>query len=298
MPTIGFIGFGEAGSAIARGLIESGLGPITAYDIAYEKSGLVQSRAAELDVELLPGPAHLAATADVIFSAVVCTEALVAVRSLLPFLGPQHWLLDINSVSPGTKATAADLARERGAHYVDVAVMSNVSSDLARLPLLGAGPDADSLPGLLAGATLNYEVVSPSPGDAARIKMYRSLFVKGLEALALEAMMGSYAGGMHNRVLESLDVTFAKYSFSELVQQLIARHAVHGRRRADELEEVAQTLSEVGVDPIMAEAGFARMSWDIERGLQDRFDHSEDPDWLAVLAELESLRHRGTVDDE
>jgi len=298
MPTIGFIGFGEAGSAIARGLIESGLGPITAYDIAYETSDLVQSRAAGLDVALLPDPAHLAGAADVIFSAVVCNEALVAARSLESFLRPGHWLLDINSVSPGVKAEAADLAGRRGANYVDVAVMSNVSSDLARLPLLGAGARADFVPELFPDLNLNYQVVSSQPGDAARIKMYRSLFVKGLEALALEAMMGSYASGLHNRVLESLDVTFAKDTFSELVQRLIGRHAVHGKRRAAELEEVARTLAEIGVEPLMARAGHSRLSWDVERGLQDRFDQDSDPDWLVVLAELESLRQSGTSNDE
>lgn len=297
MKRIGFIGFGEAGSTIARGLIDAGAGAVAAYDIASESSELIQSRASEIDVELVSDSAELAMAAEVIISAVVCTEADVAARQIAPYLTSDHWLLDINSVSPGVKAEAATLVTERDAGYVDVAVMSNVSVGLAKLPLLGAGVRAEAVPALLDGAEINYEVVSATVGDAARIKMFRSLFIKGLEALALETMLGTYPSGMHHRVLESLDVTFSKYAFSELVQQLIGRHAVHGRRRANELEQVANTLSELGVEPIMARAGFSRMSWDVDRGLQDRFDRDVDPDWLSVLAALDELRQAEASDE-
>ena len=297
MKRIGFIGFGEAGSTIARGLINAGASAVAAYDIASDSSELIQSLANHLDVELVSDPAELAMATEVIFSAVVCTEAGVAARQIAPYLTSDHWLLDINSVSPGVKAEAANLVTGRNAEYVDVAVMSNVSVGLPGLPLLGAGRRADAVPALLDGAEISYEVVSATAGDAARIKMFRSLFIKGLEALALESMLGTYASGMHHRVLESLDVTFANYSFSELVRHLIGRHAVHGRRRANELEQVANTLSELGVEPIMALAGFSRMSWDVDRGLQDQFDRDVDPDWLSVLAALDELRQAETINE-
>ncbi|MEX1004333.1 MAG: DUF1932 domain-containing protein [Acidimicrobiia bacterium] len=289
MTTIGFLGYGEAGAAISAGLRAGGSQDIVAYDIAWQTSDLVRRRASENDVTLVSDPGALASSADVLISAVVCTEAHAAALSVATGLGDSHWYLDINSVSPGVKASIAEVLAPRGVRYVDVAVMSNVSSDLARLPLLGAGPHADGLPGLL-GVDLNYEVVSDTPGDAARIKMFRSLFVKGLEALALESMMACYSSGVHEKVLATLEGTFGKYSFPGLVKHLIERHAVHGRRRADELEEVAESLREVGVEPIMAEAAHRRMSWDVDRDLQAQFQGGDDPDWLSVLAELERLR--------
>ena len=288
MTTIGFLGYGEAGAAISAGLRAGGVQGIVAYDIAWESSDLIRRRATENEVALVSAPHELAA-ADVIISAVVCTDAHAAARSVAEALGDTHWYLDINSVSPGVKMSIAESLAPKGVRYVDVAVMSNVSSDLERLPLLGAGPDAEGVPGVL-GVPLNYEVVSESPGDAARIKMFRSLFVKGLEALALESMLACYPSGVHEQVLATLEGTFGKYSFPGLVKHLIERHAVHGRRRANELEEVAESLREVGVEPIMAEAAFRRMSWDVERGLQEQFDGGEDPDWLTVLAELDRLK--------
>lgn len=289
MTTIGFLGYGEAGSAIAAGLRAGGVEGIVAYDVAWQTSDLVRRRAADNDVELLAEPSSLAERADVVVSAVVCTQARAAADSVAPGLGGRHWFLDINSVSPGVKAAIADLLTPRGVRYLDVAVMSNVSSDLARLPLLVAGPGAANLEQLL-GVPLNAEAVDGPPGEAARIKMFRSLFVKGLEALALEAMLACYPTGVHEKVLATLEGTFGKYSFPGLVKHLIERHAVHGERRANELEEVAESLREVGVEPIMAEAAFRRMSWDVERGLQGRFEGGEDPDWISVLEELERLR--------
>lgn len=290
MTSIGFLGYGEAGSALSAGLRSGGVEGIVAFDIAADTSELVRRRATENGVTLLPDPEALATRAEVVISAVVCTEAKAAAESIAPYLGASHWYLDINSVSPGVKSAIAESLAPRDVRYLDVAVMSNVSSDLARLPLLVAGSGAEGL-GELLGVTLNFEAVEGPPGEAARIKMFRSLFVKGLEALALESMMACYPTGAHERVLASLEGTFGKYTFPGLVKHLIERHAIHGRRRASELEEVAESLREAGVEPLMASAAHRRMSWDVERGLQEQFaGRAEDPDWISVLDALERLR--------
>lgn len=290
MTAIGFLGFGEAGSTITTGLREAGLTDIVAYDIAWESSELIRQRAAERDVELMTSPQALAERVDVLFSAVVCTEAQNAATSVAPHMRAGQWYLDINSVAPGVKRSIAEDLAPRGVDYVDIAVMANVSSDFSRLPMLVAGERAEQLEAALPEAGLRISPVSTVPGDAARIKMFRSLFVKGLEALSLEAMLASYPSGVHERVLESFEESFGKYSFPELVRHLIERHAVHGARRANELAEVAGALREAGVEPTMAEAGYERMSWDVRRGLQERFAGGDDPDWLDVLAELDRLR--------
>ncbi len=291
MPTIGFLGFGEAGSTLARGLKARGMTDIVAYDIAQDSSALIQRRARDGGVAMVEGPAPLAAAADVVVSAVVCTQASVAAASIAEHLRDGQWYLDINSVAPGVKHDIATTLEPRGVAYVDVAVMANVTDRFERLPLLLAGSRATSLVDeVFSDVGLRATPVSTTPGEAARIKMFRSLFVKGLEALSLEAMLACYPTGVHERVLESFEESFGGYSFPELVKHLIERHAIHGERRSNELEEVAGALREVGVDPIMAEAGYERMRWDVDRGLQQRFAGGDDPDWLEVLADLAALR--------
>jgi hypothetical protein len=51
---------------------------------------------------------------------------------------------------------------------------------------------------------------------------------------------------------------------------------VHGERRAREMEEVAATLREIDIEPIMAEAIVRRMDWSAGLGLKQIF-HGEAP---------------------
>lgn len=288
--TIGFLGFGEAASYLAEGIGAAGGSGFIAYDIAQDLSPLVRRRAEATGTTIVDDPVALARGADVVVSAVVCTQAAVAVDSILDGLSEGMFVLDVNSVSPGVKARNAALVEARGAAYVDIAVMSNASADFTRLPMLAAGPRAAEAAALLTPAAPRITVVSDTAGEAARIKMFRSAFVKGLEALSLEAMMACYPSGVHEKVLASFEETFGGYSFPELVKHLIERHAVHGARRGDELVQVADSLREVGVDPIMASAGAERMRWDVQRGLQAGFQDGHDPDWIDVLGRLDELR--------
>jgi 3-hydroxyisobutyrate dehydrogenase-like beta-hydroxyacid dehydrogenase len=289
MLRVGFLGFGEAGSALARGLAAAGFEDLVAYDVAWQESALVRERGQSTGTYLVGSPAELTTHAQVIISVVVCREAALAARSVIDTVDDRHWYLDVNSVAPQTKRTAATWFAARGANYLDVALMANVSSDLARLPLLVAGRRDPAIVDPLAAAGLRFRFVSDQPGDAAGIKMCRSLLVKGLEALALEAMTASYASGVHEQVLLSLEESFGTETFADLVRHLVGRHAVHGVRRADELEEVAESLRDAGLEPLLADAATARMRRGIDLGLQDRFDPRRDPDWRSVIATLHDL---------
>jgi 3-hydroxyisobutyrate dehydrogenase-like beta-hydroxyacid dehydrogenase len=286
---IGFLGFGEAGSSLAQGLTSAGFEDLVAYDIAWQERALIRERAASTGTQLVGSPEELASQAQVIFSVVVCREAAVAARSLVDSVGGSHWYLDINSVAPHVKRSAATWFSAKGANYLDVALMANVSNQLEQLPLLVAGRRDPAIVVPLAEAGLRFRFVSAEPGAAAGIKMCRSLLVKGLEALALEAMTASYAGGVHEHVLASLEESFGTETFADLVRHLLGRHGVHGVRRADELQEVAATLRHAGIQPLLAEAASARMRRGIELGLQDRFDPRHDPDWRDVVGTLHEL---------
>jgi hypothetical protein len=51
----------------------------------------------------------------------------------------------------------------------------------------------------------------------------------------------------------------------------VGRVVVHGERRAREMDEVAETLRSLNIDPIMAEATARRMDWSAQHGLKARF---------------------------
>jgi 3-hydroxyisobutyrate dehydrogenase-like beta-hydroxyacid dehydrogenase len=95
-PSIGFIGFGEAGSGIAAGLRDAGVEGISAFDI--NVTARILQRAADTKTPLVSTPEELARRSEILLSAVTASSALEAAEQMLPFLGRKHVYLDINSV--------------------------------------------------------------------------------------------------------------------------------------------------------------------------------------------------------
>ena len=87
-------------------------------------------------------------------------------------------------------------------------------------------------------------------------------------------------------MFQSLNESWPGLDWKKLADYMVGRVAVHGERRAREMEEVAETLRAIGIDPIMAEATARRQDW--AAGLRVHFGpegpktHREVLDVLAV----------------
>ena len=64
---------------------------------------------------------------------------------------------------------------------------------------------------------------------------------------------------------------------------MVGRVVVHGERRAREMEDVAETLRAIGVEPIMAEAAARRQQWSADLGLRGQFGPDGPATYRAVL---------------
>ena len=264
MEKLAFIGFGEAGQTISRGLLEAKAAQITAYDIlfgsAQGESG-PERAARALGVEVAPDHAAAVREADIVFLAVTASSSLEAASSCLPGLHEGQLFLDINSVSPRRKIDTAARVAPTGAAYVDVAVMAPVAPYRHAVPCLIGGPGAAELMPRARALGMKMELVADEVGQASAIKMFRSIMIKGLEALMLESMLAASEYGVEGRVLASLKETFPSLDWEKLSGYLIERVVRHGKRRAAEMREVAETVKGIGLDPIMAAATAARQQW-------------------------------------
>jgi len=238
---IAFIGFGEAGQTISRGLGEEGVGGMRAYDLLFDQN-LLKKEASTLDVGVARDHVDAVRGADIVFLAVTASSSLDAARSCLPGLSAGQLLLDINSVSPQRKLETAKLVAPSGACYVDVAVMAPVAPYKHKVPLLVGGPGAREFMGRKDRLGLVAEFVSDEVGQACAVKMFRSIMVKGLEALMLESMLAASRYGVEDRVLASLQESFPGFDWERMSGYMIERIVSHGRRRAEEMREVAATL--------------------------------------------------------
>jgi len=256
-PAIGFIGFGEAGFHIARGLRGAGIFRLSAYDINTYTPGLgerIRQRAEASRTSLVDSSGALVSASDILFSTVTAGAAREAADQTAPFLARGPLYADLNSVSPALKQSIDRVITGAGGRFIEGAVMAAVPPHGHRVPILLGGAHAPALANVLAPYGMRLEVFSAEVGAASAVKLCRSIVIKGMEALLVECALASARYSATDRVFASLDETFPGMNWSELAQQMIDRVAEHGERRAQEMEEAAKMLGVAGIEPIMVEA--------------------------------------------
>ncbi|MEJ8571993.1 NAD(P)-dependent oxidoreductase [Microbaculum marinum] len=258
---IGFIGFGEAARAfvdtLGKGNGRSEGKHFTTYDVLFDTEGMdgiTANIARSRNVHPLAHPADVADEADWVFSAVTAASSLDAAEAIAPHLRARQVFIDINSVSPGRKRTSADLIAASGATYVDMAVMAPVHPRGHRTPALLAGKGATALAAEFERLGFDFDVVGSEVGAATAIKMVRSLFVKGLEAITVEMLLAARLSGCYDRVVPSLAATYPGLNWETFADYEIERVSRHGVRRGAEMEEAAVTLRELGLSGDIAAA--------------------------------------------
>lgn len=291
---IGFIGFGEAASAMAAGLAEEGVRGILAFDVM--RSPQMEARAAAAGVEFVDSLADLALRSDLILSMVTAAVAERVARDAAPHLRPGAIYADLNSCSPQVKAEIGRLLAEQApdACYASVAVMSAVPPLRHRVPMVADGPGAEPLRAALAPYGVRIDVISGPLGAAATLKMCRSAILKGMEALFLEALLAAQRAGIADQVLASLDASFPDRPLGQLGAYLVERHGLHAERRAHEMQEAADTLASLGVEPLVARGAAERLKWSAARlahassaGTAGAAAGADKPSYLDVLRRVD-----------
>ena len=272
--TIGFVGFGEAGFHIAKGFRTEGLHRIAAFDINRHTPKLgekIRDRAEAAGTRLVDSSRELAESAEILISTVTSDRAREAAEQTAPFLGSHHIYADLNSVSPALKQTIETIITASEAGFVEAAVMSPVPPHGHRAPMLLGGKAASAFARIMAPYGMRLDVISEKVGTAAATKMVRSIIVKGLEALMLECILAASPYEADERVFSSLAESFPGLDWQKLAHYMVGRVVVHGERRAHEMDEVAETLRSLGIEPIMAEATARRQRWCAGLGIASRF---------------------------
>lgn len=274
-PRLAFIGFGEAGPLVAKGVMGEGIRQVAAYDILVDDAATRDAwmdKARRFGAVPCASNAEAVAEADIVISTVTSKQALAAAEATAPHLRQGQLYLDFNSCSPGKKVKAAAAVEGKSAaRYVDVAVMDTVPGRGHKVPMLLAGAGAAAAVEALKPYGMVLEVVGEEIGQASVIKMTRSIFMKGLESILCESMVAAHRAGVHQRVLDSIQKTFPGLDWRQVATYHMGRVAQHARRRADEMESVADTVGELGLEPFMSAGAACRLDWASRIGLKDRF---------------------------
>jgi|GEM_PF-602679 len=221
---------------------------IRAYDIAPTDS--MRERARTLDVTLHDDISEAVNGASLILSAVTTENCVAAAQLCAPALTPDHIWYDLNSTSPVAKRAAAEFIIPSGARYTDTAVMSDIPRPRHKAPLLLAGVDAEDSASRLQAIGMNATPVGVEVGQAATVKMCRSVFLKGFDAVLFECLAAASEVGVRDQVISSIHDTFPEFNIPTIAGPKMNRLAQHCKRRAGEMRYVHETLEDLGVDPI------------------------------------------------
>jgi len=290
---IGVVGYGEVGRIFATGLKPS-VEAVAAWDLKFAQPATAaaeQQHARHHGIRACASLQELCEASDLVVSAVTASNTLAVAAEAAPFLRPGTVFLDLNSASPGTKQQAAALVDARGAHYVEAGVMTSVPPYGIRVPMLLGGAQAAGLAQLLAAWGMDARAVSDRLGVASAIKMSRSVMIKGLEALVIEAYATARAYGVEDHVLPTLQETFPSIDWSRHGAYFFSRVVQHGQRRAEEMREAANTVREAGFEPLMTASIAARQQWVADQARDGVFrDLPSDARWQDYADRLLAAR--------
>jgi 3-hydroxyisobutyrate dehydrogenase-like beta-hydroxyacid dehydrogenase len=259
---IGLVGYGEVGRILAEDLRRAGA-RVSTFDLklATEAGNALREHASSLGVGLAASHADLASRADLIVSAVTASQAVLVAQACAPAVRPGTWFVDFNSASPGAKIKAAGFIDGAGGRYVEGAVMTSIPPYRIQVPLLLGGTKAAALEPHLNALGFAAKVASEQLGVASATKMCRSVMIKGLEAMVIESFTAARAYGVEDAVLASLKETFPGIDWEKQGAYFFQRAIEHGRRRSEEVREVAHTVRDAGLTPWSAEGTAERQAW-------------------------------------
>lgn len=234
---VAVLGLGEAGGRLAADLAEAGA-EIQGYD----------------PVRGVSTPEAAVADADVVLSVNTAKAALEAARSALPALGPGAVYADLNTSAPALKRELAGIVGEE--RFADIALLGPVPARGLGTAALASGGGAQAFADALGPLGMPVDVVSAQAGDAATMKLVRSVFMKGLAAAAIESVQAAEATGHTEWLKQEIAAVIGR----PLLDRLLTGSQAHAVRRVDEMEAARDLLLELGIEPHVARGSAALLA--------------------------------------
>jgi len=125
-----------------------------------------------------------------------------------------------------------------------------------RTALLASGPGARAFAARMAPFDMPVEVVDGAVGEAARLRLLRSMFMKGLAALVLEGLGAARAAGAEDWLRTQMAAELGPDG-AALVDRLVEGSSQHAVRREHEVRAALSALESSGQPADMTRATLA-----------------------------------------
>jgi 3-hydroxyisobutyrate dehydrogenase-like beta-hydroxyacid dehydrogenase len=255
MTIITVFGLGEAGSLIAADLAGAGA-TVHGFDPAEVPT--------PVGVERHEDPRAAVRGADLVMAITAAADAQAAIAQAWDAIGRSTVYADLSTAPPSLKEDLNDTATLRGLAFADVALMAPVPGKGLATPSYASGAGAAAYAEVVSPLGARVEVVGEEAGTAAMRKLIRSVFMKGLTAVLIEAAETAEAAGESEWFWDHVGETVGDAD-EDLLRRLVSSTETHHLRRRKEMEAAVQLLEVLGVDPVMTRATMRSL-------------HSDEPD--------------------
>jgi 3-hydroxyisobutyrate dehydrogenase-like beta-hydroxyacid dehydrogenase len=241
---LALFGMGDAGSRFGADLAAAGV-EVHGYDPADVPTPAGVCRHGE------PRPA--VAGVDVVLGLTAAADAPEALAQALDDIPAAAVYADLSTAARSLKQQLAATAAARGLAFADVALMAVVAGKGLHTPVLVSGSGAEAFAALFRPLGTPVELAGDEAGMAATRKLLRSVMIKGMTAVLIEAMRASAAAGLAAETWGNLVDQFAAAD-EVFLQRLVSGTGPHAARRLHEMEAAADLLDELGIEPLLTSA--------------------------------------------
>lgn len=252
---IGLIGFGTVGTVLATIFNRAGI-DFAVYDIMAEDAAnrsKILTKAEKYNVRVLDLPALINQSTHII--SVVTTQVAESVAEMcLPYLKENQVFIDCNSTSPGIKINIQKIIKTGKADFIEGVITNAVNPGDESLQMLIGGEKGKEVAGFLQKCNIKAKFYAEEVGKASMFKMLRSIFSKGVEVLLLEMLVAARKAGIEENLWGEITTFMDSKPFAEIGETWMKSHAVAYERRYYEMQQVIDTLNELGASSVLTQA--------------------------------------------
>lgn len=238
---IGLVGYGEVGQALAKMFLAAGVG----VSVLTRSPERLRESLTDESIGVADSHRSLAEETKLVISCVWPETAFKVAEQVAPGLADGQPYLDLNSIAPETTDRIVSVIDEAGGTPLKAAIMGSAAGG-NDFRLVLAGSDSEATVDILSSVGLIVEDAGDNYVRPAAIKMFRSMFTKGLRQLAAETLAPAAAYGLHEEVLADLSGLFAERPVDEWLRDALENTTEHAERRLGELREIRTTVSDTG----------------------------------------------------
>ncbi|MBU0439317.1 NAD(P)-binding domain-containing protein [Staphylococcus succinus] len=279
---IGFIGYGEVGKEMSKGLSNYEVNNIFAYDplLMDARPGILSKNtkltyfqdANELSKQ------HM----TILFVAVPASKSVEVWSDIRETINKETILVDLTTASSNEKNNINKIMEEKGMSILDAAILGALKVYQNAVPILVSGKHADNLIDIAPKIGMNITKLNENVGDATNFKYIRSIFTKGLSALLYEVMESAEKLDIDQEIYHSITDTMDKDDFGEIINRYIKSNVKHSKRREKEMENVSEFMKDNNIKTYMTDATISKLKDITQADLEDNL-HDKNYHWIDVI---------------